>query len=355
MKPIISIQYLRAVAAILVVIYHHVNALRETHAPSIGEFHAGAFGVDIFFVISGFIMWTIAASRPTTPLNFMKRRIIRIAPLYWAITFVTAVVSTKHGFSIDLTPDFVRLFNSLFFLPQWSDQYNLVAPIVLVGWTLNLEMFFYVVFALALFLKPNHRLIVICGVLFLLAASRLIGEAEHPALNLYTESIVIEFGFGVLLGWAYMGGLSDFIEKPRHWLIGVALIAVAIVALAILKGYPQPRGLAWGLPALAICLGTLFLEPLIARRPVGLLKFLGDASYSIYLIHLMAMALGQKFIGAAIAAEAPLVALFAEVCFAVFVGCLAHLLLEKPLTRITQAMFAMDPRTAFERFRLKQW
>lgn len=357
MKPIISVQYLRAIAAILVVIFHHANAIEAVYAPGSWTLPAGAFGVDIFFVISGFIMWTIASAKPTTPAKFMQRRIIRIVPLYWAITMLTAFVSTSQGVGLDLTPDFGRLFHSLFFLPQWSAEYpSLVAPTLLVGWTLNLEMLFYAIFAGALFLPERYRLASLCIILFAMASARLfIGVSDHPAINLYSESIIAEFAFGILLGWAYMNGLSNFIARQSRWVFGLVFILLGFGVLAIENEQLFTRAIYWGMPAFFIVLGTLFLEPLIARRPIRLFKFLGDASYSIYLVHLMAMALGQKFIGAKIAAQMPMTALICEVLFATAVGCIVHIVMEKPMTRIAKAVFSVNPRTAFDKFRARQW
>ena len=347
MKPILTIQYLRAIAALLVVFYHHVNTLRDTYAPTIGHFEVGAFGVDIFFVISGFIMWSISEARPTSPGDFMLRRIIRIVPVYWAFTLIAAFVSTNNGISIAMPDDIVRLLCSLFFIPQWNAEYpHLVAPTLLVGWTLNLEMVFYALFAGALFLKPAWRLPALCAVLFLMGAARLvIGLSPHPAINLYSSSVILEFGFGVLLAETYRKDLAARItalSTAAGWAIPIGLIIAAIGILNLQEALPPVRALYWGLPALMIVAAGLFLEPLIAHRPVRLFKFLGDASYSIYLSHLMAMAFGQKLIGATIGAAAPLLALFGEVVFAAAFGGLAYLFLEKPLTEIVKRLVAGD-------------
>ena len=140
---IVSIQYLRAVAALLVVMFHYSNTFSAEFVPGFFSFGVGAYGVDIFFVISGYIMYTISALRPRPPAAFLKDRIVRIVPLYWLLTLVAAFVSTKGGLSIGLDVSLRDLVTSLLFIPEWNANYpTLVSPVLLVGWTLNLEMVF---------------------------------------------------------------------------------------------------------------------------------------------------------------------------------------------------------------------
>ena len=347
MKPIVSIQYLRAAAAILVVVFHHANAIRADYAPGAFAFPVGAFGVDIFFVISGFIMWTIAAARPLSPQDFLKRRIIRIAPIYWAVTLATAFVAVEGGVRLNPNPDISWLASSLFFVPHWSLEHpGIVAPVAAPGWTLNLEMFFYTLFAATLFLPQRLRLGALTCSLFALASTRLVaGEPGNAALNLYSESVIAEFGFGVFLGWLYLNRPAVFAYTRRNICIGGALIVLGLMTAPAFNAEHDLRGLVWGAPALAIVAGALLLEPAIARRSLHALKFLGDASYSIYLTHIMAMAVSQRTIGAALAPEAPLLTLAIETIFAVLIGCCAYLFVEKPLTRVAHDTFSA-PRSA---------
>jgi exopolysaccharide production protein ExoZ len=332
MPQILSIQYLRAIAAILVVALHSSIVIRRDHAPEFPMFTMGEFGVDIFFVISGFIMWTIAAEKPTTPAAFLERRVIRIVPLYWAITIPTAFVSTDAGLNF-VAPDLGSLARSFFFIPEWNEKLAMVTPIVFVGWTLNLEMFFYAVFAAALYLPPRARLVAVALLLLALASSRLlIGVSDHPAVNLYTKSLVGEFAFGMLLGYAFQKGFARG-GAPGDWRLGILLIALGVAAIPFREGLTQARLIHFGIPALMIVAGALLLERRLARRPVRLLRFLGDASYSIYLVHIMAQAVSLKFIGPLLGATSPGFAVLAQTLFGCLAGALAHVALEKPLTQ----------------------
>ncbi|MEM9014978.1 MAG: acyltransferase [Pseudomonadota bacterium] len=349
MQTIHAIQYLRAVAAILVVLLHNSIEIRDFNT-GFPVFHDGAFGVDIFFVISGFIMWTISTMRPQTPLRFLENRIIRIVPIYWLLTIVTVLVSTDGGLSIAADIDWGRALRSLFFIPEWHPTYPMAAPVMFVGWTLNLEMAFYLLFALALFLPPRWRLPTMLFVLCAFASARLvIGEPQQAALNLYTYSVVGEFGLGMLLGSVYghrtmLGrGGNAHIFGPSAVLLGLGILASKAIM-------PEARILYYGLPALLIVCGVLLWEPIIARRPLPLLIMLGDASYSIYLTHIMALAISQKLIGAWLAADWPFVALFAQTLFAVIVGVVVHLAVEKPLTAGAKKLVSRPTqRTSFPR------
>jgi len=348
MKSILTIQYLRAVAALLVVAYHHMNSLRGVAAAPLPGFELGAFGVDIFFVISGFIMWTISTSQPTTPGGFIKRRIIRIVPAYWAFTLIVVFVSTENGLRLGFEYDLATAVRSFLFIPDWNPKFpDMTAPVLIVGWTLNLEMMFYALFTAALFLPLRLRLGGLLAALTLMGTARLWLDPGHNAvLTQYSETIILEFGFGVLLGRAWMNGLAERIERRHGWGVALGLFTVAAILLALRDMTPDVRALYWGVPALLIVAGGLFLEPYARAHPSRSLKFLGDASYSIYLTHLMAMALSQKVIGGPLGPTAPWTALILESIFAAAFGCVAYLLVERPATNVARCLWARDPSGA---------
>lgn len=357
MTPIINVQYLRAIAAIMVALHHYSDAYRSYFGLDWPDYQVGAFGVDIFFVISGFIMWTIAASRPTSPGGFLKRRIIRIVPLYWAVTIFITMVNTDDGLQIMWNTDYERLIRSLFFIPQWNETHpGMVAPNLLVGWTLNLEMMFYVLFAAALFLPARFRLWSLCGVLvFLALLNPLTGKTREPVIELYSMSIVVEFALGMLLGWYYLNGFEKWQQHSKASVMGLGLFVLAIFILLMRDHLFDVRLIYWGIPAFLICVGGLLLEPLSAKRPIRLFKFLGDASYSIYLTHLMAMVIGSRMIRHTIGETHPGVGFILEVVIAVIFGSIVYILFEKPVTRVTRKVWNVAEKGTWARFRQKQW
>src|SRR5215510_5466128 len=177
-SSLVSIQALRAVAALLVFWGHAINAVTAEVAADFPPLY-GPFGVDIFFVISGFVMVYSSErlfGRPDAPIKFFARRFVRIVPLYWAATailvwFVVPYASTK------------AVLGSLLFTPRIPSE----APLLYVGWTLIFEMFFYTVFAVALLAKRRVAVVAGAGV-FLIAFTVLFGGASGRTRRLPAAS-----------------------------------------------------------------------------------------------------------------------------------------------------------------------
>src|SRR4029079_17250141 len=189
---ILEIQMLRAVAAMAVVVMHIGIELRYWGKATISWTDVGNAGVDLFFVISGFIMVFISwerFGRRDAPVDFFVRRLIRIVPLYWLV---------PTGYILAGSFPASRIITSYLFVPDFgADAAPL--PVVLQGWTLNFEMFFYLVLALALLLP---RLAAIATVSTLLATLVLL------KVPYYGQSVILEFVLGLWIGWAFRRGLT---------------------------------------------------------------------------------------------------------------------------------------------------
>jgi exopolysaccharide production protein ExoZ len=339
---IVSIQYLRAVAALLVVFYHAIYQIKEYQGLFEGGiWRFGAAGVDIFFVISGFIMWVTTAERPTAPLAFMRNRIVRIVPMYWIATLGLFALSSALPNAImivDTTPG--HLVRSLLFIPHPDPaQPERLWPLLLTGWTLNYEMFFYGIFACALLLPRRLLLPTVFAVFLGLTLAGFGGLAHGPAMSFWTESIVMEFVAGMLVGRLYLDGRLSFSTPVSAALVvagGVLLVAAAPWAA------PQTRLLAWGLPALMIVIGALSLESRCPPRGKGVLELLGDASYSIYLTHIVTLGALRTLWNMAgltkpgLPAAVTFIGVATVVCTAV--GVAAYAGLEAPVTRAAKRL-----------------
>lgn len=329
LQKFVSIQYLRGIAAFLVVLYH---ATGNSEARLM-------FGVDLFFVISGFIMWVTTYDREITSLQFLKKRFIRIAPLYWTFTLIAAFVVMQGGMPrLQLDVDWGYLATSLAFLPGLDPEPHYatlpsVFPILPVGWTLNLEMFFYVIFAIMLLFSPLRRLIGVVSVLGVLVLIGLLVNGGYPPVMFYTSSIILEFAAGVLLGWLFT---SD--RLPEHWGLGAILFVVGILLLIFLPLPFDVRGVTWGVPALLICTGTLMLEPLIRKYPVFGMELLGDASYSLYLSHIPALAAAHALLPK-LGIQNGSLTVSASIVLATLVGILVYQIYERPLTKVLRDRF----------------
>ena len=143
MSKLASIQILRAAAALSVTLFH---AGQWSHL----DCAVGAAGVDVFFVISGFVLWTACEARPQSPAAFLLARVGRILPLYWIVTLAVAAVAIAAPMAVPIVlPDLRHMVLSLLLLPH-TDPAGGPFPLLPTGWTLTYEAFFYLVMALAL-------------------------------------------------------------------------------------------------------------------------------------------------------------------------------------------------------------
>ena len=180
--PLISIQVLRAVAALAIVFAHLWPTFVFLGLPTaVANFLLGAAGVDLFFVISGFIMVYTSKplfSQPGAPLYFFVRRIVRIVPLYWAATTVVLIFYLKTSFDLsERNLTWMNVIASYLFLPL-PHLNGQTEPILGVGWTLNYEMFFYVVFAFATLLSQRWAVLAVTA--FFIAVLTLPGALAIP-------------------------------------------------------------------------------------------------------------------------------------------------------------------------------
>ena len=329
-----GVQILRFVAAMLVVVMHTTQAI-SIHITGTGPdryWADGSAGVDIFFVISGFVM---AMSTPTPPADgpsriqaawiFMKRRLLRIVPLYWFYTLLKAALllalpalATRSS----LTPG--HFTASLMFIPAMS-PWGLIEPTLPVGWTLNFEMLFYAVFALALALGAAR--IKFCLLIFALLFLSARYFPDSVALTFYGRSIVFEFILGACIAY-----LSLHYRTPAPAVGLLAVMAGMVFMFGIDWGVGADRLITWGGGAAVALLGAVWLEPWTARvQATARLSFLGDASYSIYLLHTFvvpAVVLILKRLGVL---DSLVIVL--TVALAVIVsGCLSYVWLERPMT-----------------------
>ena len=323
-----GIQVLRIVAAFLVTIEHAIYYVRDRLDPTFPRGFNGHNGVDIFFVISGFVMVCSSVSllgRSDGWKVFAKRRIARIVPMYWIATTIKLVLLlSTTGLILHARFSIAKTIESYLFLPSRNFQ-GALTPVLSVGWTLNFEMFFYLLFALALLFRANvYRFIGV--ILAMLAIGAAFRQPSWPPVSFYLNTIVLEFFFGMLVARACLAKK----RLPRS----LAVVFVVVGMLTLLIPFPVwhlPVALVTGVPATMIVFGVASLDDALTRIPLWLL-FLGDASYSIYLFDPLV---------APIAAAAcvkfhlyyPVVAILAGIVLGLLAGCAAHILLERPINK----------------------
>lgn len=299
MERLNSVQVMRGVAALLV-LFFHINALLpgsgETRSKAIGAFwEQGYAGVDMFFVISGFIMvyvtQTIAPSAASAG-RFLYGRISRIFPLWWVFAILMMIyfwMSYQQPAPPDrITSDGVLAYSvkSLLLIPQKF------TPVLGTGWTLIHEMLFYILFAAGLMVSRRFLPIWLglwAAVIIIVSA---MGSPTTHAENywqLLTSPLNLEFIFGAALAY-YMARKN---AKGSSWFLLLGLAGFSIAMIMGVAGQPTEflwkRVLVFGLSSMFILYGAIWMER------AGRLKFprffirLGDWSYSLYLAHMLVL------------------------------------------------------------------
>ncbi|MET0848106.1 MAG: acyltransferase [Pseudomonas sp.] len=281
---LISVQALRAVAAWTVVCHHFMQIFFDFQARGpVGQMFIdkGAVGVDIFFVISGLVIFLSTEGKSLPPGRFLLYRLFRIVPAYWLYTVLMAlVVVFAQPVLPDQTIDWSHFLLSLLFIPTENPGGYGIYPTLNVGWTLNYEMLFYVLFAWALLFRLQVRLLIVGALLFAVCQA---WTGYGWISEFYHSDIVYEFLLGIAIGMVYRRGWI----KPGLWL---PLLGIGGALLAIYNLAPQPRFLAWGVPSAVLVMACMALERFFENTRA--FKVLGDCSYSVYLMHVLVLSVG---------------------------------------------------------------
>lgn len=269
-----TLQILRAVAATSVV-YFHIGAIPVF----------GSFGVDIFFVISGFVM-ALVISNGQTPTTFAINRITRIIPLYWILTTCVLILAAiKPDLLNSTTANLTNYIKSILFIPYFKEN-GALHPMLAVGWTLNYEMFFYFCIWISIILARNFYI----SITFALLATSYLLLGNHSANSVlqsfFGNTIVFEFLLGIFAFKIYQKKSMPKLNSLT--LIIIAALSFSFMAYLEFSGYDLARFIAFGLPSVTLLLSVIALEEtdFIKKNSLAnVLAIIGDASYATYLSH----------------------------------------------------------------------
>jgi exopolysaccharide production protein ExoZ len=330
---LIYLQYLRGLAALAVVYFHislHYNelGLNGLQLPVFGK-----EGVDIFFVLSGFIICYIAQIRPKAPRAFMWDRIVRVVPLYW---FYGALMTTM----LILLPETVKsgqfdlahIISSFLFIPYshpiFSEQYW---PVVIPGWTLNYEMYFYFIFFCSLYLSKGLRLTFIVITIGSLVALQLFFTMPYP-LDFWGHPIVLEFLFGMLLA-------KIVIKYGLAINIKLSLLFSVLISLFMYVFLFSHNSLLISFSAALLVFWVIVINLKTKPFNAPVLKLMGDASYSLYLSHIFVIA-----VVSVVCKKLPFehavngfVFIILSLILSIIIGVFSYKFIEKPIIRLLKS------------------
>lgn len=350
-----SIQFLRAVAAILVV-YEHSMQIQTGFTVShqqkfIHLMHFGCIGVDLFFVISGFIITYVAS--PYLGLKqgrlFLIKRFARINPVYYIVSLLFLAVSLgKMWFrDIDISDNIFglidRFMDTLFIIPL-SGEPSLFSPLLIIGWTLSFEWLFYIFFFFLIIFNVKSKPFFLISLITLTIALGQIFKPQDFRLIFLTNPIMLEFLFGVFICWIYLkikivtafaGAGILFVGISAYVYLALHGFGEFYTHMAVLEGkFSLSRFLWWGIPSGFIVAGCVFLEKANCLNRLwsnSWLRLTGDASYSIYLFHVIILAIFKMLFaktGAFLPADS---IIWIQLVIAVALSIGFYLIVEKPL------------------------
>lgn len=291
-----AIQILRAVAALMVAYGHALAVTTKIAKPDNITFSWPSLpighGVDIFFVISGFIMVYVSEKLFTKHggwQDFISKRLIRIIPLYWFATVIFLVLLVVDALRGGLFPNFEAIITSLLFIPSmaFKPDGSQPYPIVAGGWTLEHEMYFYVIFAFFIGLKREFAVAAVSFFIIAVCSLVLIFQPDSTLFQFWGRGINCEFIMGMLLALAWRKGV---VLRP---IIRVIICFAAFAWVSWSKFIPHadnsPYGFirlwSWGVPAAMLVAAASLGKTVIPKTFEKMALLLGDASYSIYLVH----------------------------------------------------------------------
>jgi peptidoglycan/LPS O-acetylase OafA/YrhL len=341
-----SIHYTRGFAALLVVMFHFSFMYIGKVEPFNTVFLNGGFGVDLFFLISGFII-TYVTEKKTQASDFFLKRFFRIYPLFLFILIISSLFLVRYN----VHPVWSMIKSGLFILQDYNRpapefDFNFIGP----AWTLSYEIWFYFVFGVAMMICHSHRVLVASVILlsqvFLLqlfftssvslssdyVAS--LGDSSYVdhALKFFSTSLHLEFILGMWLCVVF----------KRGWLRILPISAYPVIALLFsLSGWLYLSDVFYGsgvtkfyLIALPLFTGIIILEANFQIFKSRILSFFGDISFSIYITHFFIMYLLLEHPPFFWQDAGNLTKLMVSTCSAIFFAYILHKLVELPFIKI---------------------
>lgn len=329
-QNIASVQALRFIAAALVVCTHATLYLQDRVDPSLQIWSTGAVGVNIFFVISGFVMVISADSIRRTVQGgvlFMKRRLARIVPIYWIATSAKlAVLLILPAAALHTKTDLANTIGSFLFFPV-LDGNGEVKPLHGVGWTLMHEMYFYVLFSVGMALRLSPILFS-SGIILITSLMGVWLDSQAPAASVYMNTINLLFVAGMVLGVCVLRNIRlHFVPAVMITVIGSVVILTPNLRELI---FVYLRNFDIG--SVLIVAGVIFLNRHIHDKIPQLFLSLGESSYSLYIFHPL---IGPTLAAVMVKLGVQQVAIGFLVITITAVGLchLIYLMLEKPINR----------------------
>ncbi len=328
-----TIQVTRFICALVVMILHTAFYTSERLDSKTFHYDQGFQGVKLFFIISGFVMIISSESLMGNQKAwsiFAIKRIIRIVPIYWIMTtYKLIILIFASSLIYHARLDYGFILKSYFFIPAFNVDGSL-EPFYGVGWTLNYEMFFYLLFTVALLVRV--RPIVFMSIILIpLSVLSIYRTSNWPAaVSFYANPIILNFLYGMIAGQLIINGkkLSQRLAIP---LIVICLLYIFIPRIGIISGIPSNNVIV-SIASFLLIYGAASIENFWGKKIPAQLIYLGGASYSLYLIHPSVAPLAPTLLNL-LHLKFDVLSVVLGVLGAILVGTTFYKFCEKPLTK----------------------
>ena len=333
---LLTLQFLRGLAAIIVVAYHVHGLIIKRHE-ELGANHIfwlaenqfvkiGAIGVDIFFILSGFIIFYTSRGTNNVWL-YIKKRVVRIYPIWFVAIFFMSVLALLPGSSAVF--DGLHVFYSLLLIPHAYE--GAIVPFLKVGWTLNYEIIFYMLFAPMLLLAASKRLEVITVFITLLSIFAHLTDLDLAIITLLRNPVLFEFLIGGWLAKLYLSGY----RISKNIMLVVVIFGCLWLFMYFTTSYLwEYTSLISRAPiALSFFIVAVLYTPIKDMKIHKSFVYLGDASYSIYLFHMFPIMIISGVLGRGLIPQIKdipiIITWFLITLISVLFGCLVYKFIEK--------------------------
>ncbi|CAI3957894.1 acyltransferase family protein [Commensalibacter communis] len=324
-----SVQFLRGFAALLVVMTHIVNKEVQNQICSKYWFNMGGTGIDLFFIISGFIMCYTTHDKKVSFINFMKLRIERIIPLYWFFTTLALILYLLPLNVFHAAANSISVLDSYLLLPLGKTY------LVGTGWTLSYEFYFYLIFSFFLLfpLQSYVRYVYISVFIAIITCIGWVVNDHRPIIDFVLSHWLIEFVFGII-----SFALFKHIKIPPLWCFIMIICGLPVLLYQNIDDFllrSPYRVFHAGLPMFLIFNGCLHLENCLPDPKnvlCSLFEKLGNSSYSLYLSHPFTLVVASRLC-IMLHLTSPLIFIVILLFASVLFGFFAYRFIEQPMLK----------------------
>ncbi|MBK5145415.1 acyltransferase [Budviciaceae bacterium BWR-B9] len=340
-----SIQALRGVAVLLVIAFHFRVYLNGVYTQKdLGDilFSMGEIGVDIFFVISGFIItYSTMDKEKSSPIEFAIKRFFRLYPVFFIVLSVMIYFDFSNIYTTSqIIKSYLLIPNDYNFTGPWYG-YNIIIP----AWTLTYEIWFYMIFCISLCISHKYRTIIssllLVGICSLsqfyfrgfIQIEPIIKDAfSYSVLSNFvfiSNPIVYDFIYGMIIAEIFTKAKDGFVKNvfSVSFISSVMLVSIAI----IISGYNSgPGAEKWGLYSFMLVCSIALMSRVIEIYNGRFLIFIGEISYSLYINHMVIYGISYIYFKKFDISISGFSMFFILILLTICVSIITYLLIEKP-------------------------